>query len=92
LFTLSNNSPEPTPHWHGGLSDRVLVVWSHRFGVAQFGELERRADALGLRLVFAQRAASAAFALALVKLVERRFAAPVPALPPRFENSERFMR
>ena len=49
--------------------------------------LERRADALGLRLVFAHRAATAAFALSLVKLVARDFAAPVPALPPSFPSA-----
>jgi hypothetical protein len=48
----------------------------------------RRACALVfVRFIFAHRALSAAFAVALVKLVLRVFAAPVPALPPFRENS-----
>jgi hypothetical protein len=53
--------------------------------------LERRADALGLCLVFAHRALSAAWEVALVKLVARRFDSPRPALPPFLEKSERFI-
>ena len=44
--------------------------------------MERRADAFGLRLAFAHRAARAFLLLAALKLVVRFLASPVPALPP----------